>query len=63
MIKLRRIIICDHCNEIALPRVWFGDRIYRDLPHGWGEIGNNVHLCKKCYDAFKALMGDDDDDQ
>lgn len=56
MYKLRRVYICDKCGEMAEPIIKYcGLDTYRDLPLGWEEIGNKMHLCPECHEAFMAI--------
>lgn len=63
MKRLKWIYICDHCSAISLPDVILSpSEAYSVLPEKWGEIGRKMHLCPKCYEAYKNLRGEDKDE-
>lgn len=51
MIKVKKIYICDHCNNLALYET------YPDgsecLPTGWKRLGLKKHLCPSCTIVWK----------
>lgn len=56
MYKLRRVYICDKCGKMAKPIIMYhGLDTYRSRPLGWEEIGNKMHLCPECHEAFMAI--------
>ena len=63
MIKVKKIYICDHCNNLALYET------YPDgsecLPAGWKRLGLKEHLCPSCAMVSKRFKnrtkGENDD--
>lgn len=56
MYKLRRVYICDKCGKMAEPIIKYTALdTYRGFPLGWEEIGNKMHLCPECKEAFEAI--------
>lgn len=59
MYKLRHVYICDHCGVLEYPWVDMGGDLC--IPSKWGAIGNKIHLCPKCYQAYLAFIEDGED--
>ena len=55
MLKRKKIYICDHCEAIALPVVYysFGDS-WKGPPQDWNKLGDN-DLCPTCFAAYSIF--------
>ena len=54
MYKLKRVFICDICENVALPREVPDnmDGVVKVPPAGWRSNGK-VHICSRCRGASK----------
>lgn len=60
--KWTRVYICDWCQTIERPKVYYqyiGIDMYsfKDGPRGWQRVGK-MDLCDKCFAKFSKIMGE-----